>query len=177
MKVIHRNHSIHTGHTRDAALRRLRQANRWLLAGSAILTGVLTDAAANAFPGHTIAKGARAKTAAARGRVAHKPLSAPAQAPQASTGATSTQGRSVAPSESRGSSRSQAPAESSASSEAGSSQASTPETSGSEQSQPAESTHSTESTQRTESSQPAESSRAAAPVEEEHSEPVVSGGS
>ena len=42
---------IHTTHTRDAALRQLSHINRWLIAGSVLLTGVLTEAAANAFPG------------------------------------------------------------------------------------------------------------------------------
>ena len=41
----------HTTHTRDAALRRLSHVNRWLVAGSVVLTGVLADVAANAFPG------------------------------------------------------------------------------------------------------------------------------
>ena len=31
----------HTAHTRDAALRQLRRANRWMIAGSVALTGVL----------------------------------------------------------------------------------------------------------------------------------------
>lgn len=35
-------------------LRRLRHANRWLIAGSAALTGVLTAVAASAFPGKTL---------------------------------------------------------------------------------------------------------------------------
>ncbi len=41
----------HTTHTRDAALRRLSHINRWLVAGSVVLTGVLADVAASAFPG------------------------------------------------------------------------------------------------------------------------------
>jgi hypothetical protein len=40
-----------TTRTRDAALRRLAHANRWLLAASAALTGIFTAVAANAFPG------------------------------------------------------------------------------------------------------------------------------
>ncbi len=44
---------IHTTHTRDAALRGLQRANRWLIAGSIALTAVLTDVAAHAFPGKT----------------------------------------------------------------------------------------------------------------------------
>ena len=39
--------------SRDAALRRLARCNRWLLAGSATLTGAFTLLAAQAFPGRT----------------------------------------------------------------------------------------------------------------------------
>lgn len=46
-----------TSNTRDAALRRVSHANRWLIAGSVALTGVLADVAANAFPGKTLHKG------------------------------------------------------------------------------------------------------------------------
>lgn len=52
MKSINPPGSTHTGRSRDAALRRLTRVNRWMIAGSALLTGVLTDVAANAFPGH-----------------------------------------------------------------------------------------------------------------------------
>ena len=45
---------IHTTHTRDAALRELHRINRWMIAASVVLTGVLTDVAANAFPGRTV---------------------------------------------------------------------------------------------------------------------------
>lgn len=44
-----REHSI----VRDAALRRLSRANRLIVAGSVIGAGLLTDVAANAFPGHS----------------------------------------------------------------------------------------------------------------------------
>src|SRR5271165_1475618 len=50
---------IHTTHTRDAALYQLRRANRWLIAGSVLLTGVFTEAAASAFPGKTTKAPAR----------------------------------------------------------------------------------------------------------------------
>ena len=40
--------------SRDAALRRLTRVNRWLIAASVTLTGVLTEVAAQAFPGKTI---------------------------------------------------------------------------------------------------------------------------
>lgn len=45
---------IHTTHTRDAALRQLGRINRWLIAGSVVLTGVLADVAASAFHGKTL---------------------------------------------------------------------------------------------------------------------------
>jgi hypothetical protein len=87
---------IHTTHTRDAALRELGRLNRWLLAGSVVLTGAFAEAAANAFPGKT------SKPAAARGtkgsavrvhtpaKTATHPLQPPAQAPQAATEAQSS---------------------------------------------------------------------------------------
>ena len=46
MRIPHRSH---TTHTRDAALRDLQRINRWMIAGSVILTGVLSDVAANAL--------------------------------------------------------------------------------------------------------------------------------
>jgi hypothetical protein len=42
--------------TRDAALRRLRQANRWIAAAAVVGTGALTEVVAKAFAGHTITK-------------------------------------------------------------------------------------------------------------------------
>jgi hypothetical protein len=45
---------IHTNYTRDAALRELHRINRWLIASSVVLTGVLSDVAAHAFPGKAI---------------------------------------------------------------------------------------------------------------------------
>ena len=80
MKIIHRNDAVHTPGTRDAALRRLARANRWLIAGSAALTGILTDVAANAFSGHTVSTGKRAHP-----HREHKPLSPPRQAPKPAT--------------------------------------------------------------------------------------------
>jgi hypothetical protein len=44
----------HSPGARDAALRRLSRAKRWLLAGTVALTGVLTAVAANAFPGKSV---------------------------------------------------------------------------------------------------------------------------
>jgi hypothetical protein len=69
----------HGSQTRDAALRRLGRANRWLIAGSVTLTGVLAEVAAQAFPGKSVhspatgqvrrlglGEGARRRTAPAR---------------------------------------------------------------------------------------------------------------
>lgn len=81
MKIIHRNDSIHTPRSRDAAIRRLDNTSRWLIAGSAVLTGVLTDVAANAFPGHAKPKAASAGHSHAK----HKPLSPPKEAPKTTT--------------------------------------------------------------------------------------------
>jgi hypothetical protein len=90
MKIIHRRDTKHTTHSRDVALRRLGHLNRWLIAGSAVLTGVLTDVAANAFPGHTRHAGGSSRATAAKKRhhAAHKPLTPPAQAPRPSTTAS-----------------------------------------------------------------------------------------
>jgi hypothetical protein len=87
VKGIHRPH--HTTHTRDAALRQLSRANRWLIAGSVVLTGVLADVAANAFPGKSAGNASHTK---AKGHTKHAPSSAaktttgvlrpPAQAPK-----------------------------------------------------------------------------------------------
>jgi 2-oxoglutarate dehydrogenase E2 component (dihydrolipoamide succinyltransferase) len=41
---------------RDAALRRLAKANRWIAAAAVVATGALTEVVAHAFSGHTIAK-------------------------------------------------------------------------------------------------------------------------
>jgi hypothetical protein len=91
--------SERTANTRDAALRRLSSAKRWLLAGTATLTGVLTVVAASAFPGKGVksaTSGAAAQQAAApstaTGRAGEgsgageaSALQPPAQEPQAST--------------------------------------------------------------------------------------------
>jgi hypothetical protein len=84
---------VHTTHSRDAALRSLRRVNRWMLAGSLVLTGVLSDVAAHAFPGKTVKATSAAEKQAPRARSgSHRPtashaiksgLKAPAQAPKA----------------------------------------------------------------------------------------------
>src|SRR5205807_5637149 len=97
MKGIHR----HNTGTRDAALGRLRHANRWLIAGSVALTGILSEVAAQAFPGKKLASsGASAASSSTARRRAPSPSSEefhpPEQAPQAS-------GESQSAPESRGS--------------------------------------------------------------------------
>jgi type IV secretory pathway VirB10-like protein len=80
---------IHTTHTRDAALRQLHRINRWLIAGSVVLTGAFAEAAAHAFPGKTT-KPASATKAKRSGAHASSPsrttthsLQPPADPPQA----------------------------------------------------------------------------------------------
>lgn len=93
---------IHTTHTRDAALRELHKLNRWMIAGSVVLTGLLTDVAANAFPGRTIKHATKSK--AARANSSHTkagssggtstgvgPLAPPEHAPNAAGESTSSQ--------------------------------------------------------------------------------------
>jgi outer membrane biosynthesis protein TonB len=74
---------------RDAALRRLSRANRWLVAGSVALTGVFAEVAASAFPGKTVkTTGAGGSSKPAKSHVskaAAKPIQPPAQAPKART--------------------------------------------------------------------------------------------
>ncbi|MGZ4274693.1 MAG: hypothetical protein ACXVRP_13145, partial [Solirubrobacteraceae bacterium] len=48
----------HSTRTRDVALNRMRRVKRLVVAGSLVLTGVLTDLAAQAFPGHTVKRAA-----------------------------------------------------------------------------------------------------------------------
>ncbi|HEY2397625.1 MAG TPA: hypothetical protein VGH78_01415 [Solirubrobacteraceae bacterium] len=93
----------HTTQARDSALRRLRRTNRWLIAGSVVLTGVLSDVAANAFAGKTIKASATGKPASGNSSsrtstTKAKPLSPPAQAPQATTPeAQSSESQQAAP--------------------------------------------------------------------------------
>lgn len=79
----------HSTHARDTAIAQLSRINRWLLAGSVLLTGVFAEIAANAFPGHT----RRSASNHATGPSAHRqgtttstaPLKPPEQAPGAVT--------------------------------------------------------------------------------------------
>ncbi len=151
MKSINPPGSTHTRRTRDAALRRLTRVNRWLIAGSALLTGVLTDVAANAFPGH---KTTTRRPASRRGphTRAHalKPPSAPPRT-------TTTQ---AAPPPETQTQSTPAPAESSPA--------------------PAEETHTAapEPTQQAPAETPTEThEEAPAPAPERSEAPVVSGGS
>jgi hypothetical protein len=82
---------IHTTDTREAALRQLHRINRWLVAGSVVLTGAFVEAAAHAFPGRATknASTSKVKRTGARvgspSRTTTHPLQPPAQAPQATT--------------------------------------------------------------------------------------------
>ncbi|HXB65770.1 MAG TPA: hypothetical protein VNV42_12950 [Solirubrobacteraceae bacterium] len=109
------SHHPHTSRTRDAALRRLRHANRWLIGGSAALTGVLTAVAASAFPGKTLKQIHGSPTRDSQ-RSTHagnhgsgtatggsSTLKAPSQAPQSSQGSASTEGSAGSESQSDGS--------------------------------------------------------------------------
>lgn len=95
----------HHTHTRDSSLRRLSVANRWLLGGSVALTGVLTEVAAQAFPGK--AKPSSSSTAhhAAHAK-AHEPrpttttqksIAPPAEAPRASESSAEANAESSEP--------------------------------------------------------------------------------
>jgi hypothetical protein len=162
---------IHTTHTRDAALQQLHRMNRWLLAGSVLLTGAFTEAAAHAFPGRTVKKaaaaGARTKARAHRGGASRRsstsigsvaPLKQPAQAPQVletSSSPSAAQAQEAAPNQEAQATQEPAPErEASATQEAPSSEASSP---------PAEAPH--------------ESAPEPQPEPEPEPEPVVSGGS
>ena len=79
---------IHTTHSRDAALRELHRINRWMIAGSVLLTGVLSDVAAHAFPGKHVKTTTSTRRSAAKHthlHHPHKPLSPPSHAPSATT--------------------------------------------------------------------------------------------
>ena len=80
----------HHAHTRDSSLRRLSLANRWLLAGSVALTGVLTEVAAQAFPGKAKASSTTSATGKTHAKTQHSPshtsthssITPPAEAPK-----------------------------------------------------------------------------------------------
>lgn len=79
---------LHSTHTRDSSLRKLSVLNRWLIAASVTLTGVLTDVAAHAFPSkstHSPTKAGKHKSAKAQTSAPAHKLDPPAEAPQATT--------------------------------------------------------------------------------------------
>ena len=157
----------HTTHTRDAALLRLSRINRWLVAGSIVLTGVLADVAAQAFPGKT--KRSSASSSAHRSTT-HKSaptgvLARPEQSPEASTGSESSSGGESSSSES--SSGSESSGSESSGSEASASSGASEESSAS----------SGASEESSAGSGASEESSAGSGASEESSGPVVSGGS
>ncbi len=162
----------HTTHTRDAALRRLGRINRWLVAGSILLTGVLADVAAQAFPGKTKRSSA---SSTKHHSATHKSsptgvLARPEQSPEASTGSESSSGGESSSSESSSSGGSSA-SESSASESSGSGASAS---SGASEESSASSGASEGSSA---SSGASEESSASSGASEESSGPVVSGGS
>jgi len=161
--------SIHTTHTRDAALRELGRLNRWLVSGSLVLTGVFAEAAAHAFPGKkTMPASASGANSSARRHTPAKtstthPLQPPAQAPQAtaeSHSSTTQSAHESAPAQEAAPSQESAPAQ---------------EPSPAHESAPAqEAAPAQESAPAQEAAPPRESAPAPEP---EASAPVVSGGS
>jgi hypothetical protein len=88
----------HHAHRRDSSLQTLSRANRWLIAGSVALTGLLTEVAAQAFPGKASASSTTRRAAAGKAHAHHKrhhssyhspakSLTPPAKAPEASESA------------------------------------------------------------------------------------------
>ncbi len=151
MKPIRRDSIPHDSRSRDAALRRLRRTNRWLIAGSAVLTGVFVDLAANAFAGHASSASAQNRAAKASHHTSTQPLKPPAQAPKAAAPPAETHTTETPPAEER------AP------------ETSAPETSAPETSAPAQ--------EAAPEPAPEPETHEAAPAPSEPSEPVVSGGS
>ncbi|HKH78477.1 MAG TPA: hypothetical protein VJ996_00560, partial [Solirubrobacteraceae bacterium] len=88
---------LHSTHIRDASLRRLARVNRWLIAGSVALAALLTEVAAQAFPGRSRTTSTAPAAAKVKAASAHSAthasetttnpgsLQPPAQAPQAAT--------------------------------------------------------------------------------------------
>ena len=152
----------HTTHTRDAALLQLRRANRWILAGSVLLTGLFAEAAARAFPGKsstTTRSSDRGHGSSAAPATSSKaPLAPPAKAP--SSGSQGSSGSSGSSGESSAGGESQQPA------------APTPEG----QAAPPEAQSSEAQRSEAQSSEAQQPAQQQAP-HEEASGPVVSGGS
>lgn len=154
--------------SRDAALRRLSRANRWLVAGTVALTGVFAEVAASAFPGKTAkTTGASESKKADTGRTSKaeaKPIQPPAQAPKRSAAPE----RTTTPESQSGES---APAQETTPSQESSAQESPP----AQKSTPSQESAPVEQSAPTEESAPAHTQESA-PVQES-SPPVVSGGS
>jgi len=161
-----------TTRTRDVALRRLAHVNRWLIAGSAALTGAFTAVAAGAFPGRT-AKPATANLAtrtsnAKRARTHHassalKPPTTAPRSSEASTGSETSTGSYSA------STSGEAPAQAASSTgETGSAQ---------EAASARESASSSESATTRESTPESTSTPETAALPAQESTPVTSGGS
>ena len=103
--------SERTANARDGALRRLSCAKRWLLAGTAALTGVLTVVDASAFPGKSVksaTSGTASQQAAASSTTSGRAgegsgageastLQPPAQEPQASGSPEGAASSGIAP--------------------------------------------------------------------------------
>lgn len=97
MKPIRRNTVPHDSRTRDAALRRLRRTNRWLIAGTAVLTGLFVDLAASAFSGHASNAAAKSHSKSAHGHTSTQSLKPPAQAPKPAETQTAPQSSETPP--------------------------------------------------------------------------------
>ncbi len=97
MKPIRRNTISHDTRSRDAALRRLRRTNRWLIAGSAVLTGLFVDLAASAFSGHASSASAKSTRRANSHHSSTKQLKPPTQAPKAAAPQPAPQTTEAAP--------------------------------------------------------------------------------
>jgi hypothetical protein len=74
----------HATHDRDNSLRRLSRVNRWLIAASLTLTGVLTEVAAHAFPSSAAGSGAAPAHAKHKRQRAHNSRPATHHAPSTS---------------------------------------------------------------------------------------------
>jgi hypothetical protein len=113
--------SPHDSDRRDSSLRKLALANRWLLAGSVALTGVLTEVAAQVLPGRAKAtssapshaatrpKSAKRGTSGSRTAGSAKQLTAPSEAPAATSESSSSSDEPSSASSSATSEESSAP--------------------------------------------------------------------
>lgn len=149
----------HTPRTRDAALRRLKSINRWLIAGSAALTGLFAAVAANAFPGRSIKSTSGTAATHARG--------------DSTGGRSGSASGHSSPTKTQSGATPRPPAQAPESSEGFESERSEAEPSA-EPTQPTETTEPSEATKPAETTEPTEAAR---PAEAQPEAPVVSGGS